>query len=311
MNDVKPILTAAGAVKSARLLVVDDQPVNIQVLYHIFADTCQVFMARSGQQALAFCAGEPPDLILLDLTMPDMDGYEVCTRLKADPATADIPVIFVTASDDRDSEEQGLAVGAVDFIVKPVNAAIVRARVKTHLTLKRQADLLRNMAFVDGLTGIYNRRYFDNRIDIEWRLAIRNATCLSIIMVDVDHFKRYNDLHGHQVGDECLRQVAAALHQSGGRPSDVVARYGGEEFVCLLPSTSLDSATAIASRMRAKVEALQIAHGNSSVAAMVTISLGVWGQVGQAGLPAEALLRRADAQLYRAKQCGRNRVAAQ
>jgi diguanylate cyclase (GGDEF)-like protein len=292
-------------------LVVDDQPVNIQVLYQIFSATHQVFMATSGEQALDFCASKQPDLILLDLAMPRMDGYEVCRRLKADPTSADIPVIFVTASDDHGSEEQGLAVGAVDFIVKPVNPAIVRARVNTHLTLKRQSDLLREMAYVDGLTGVHNRRYFDERFDVEWRLANRNGNTLALILLDVDFFKRYNDRHGHQMGDECLRNVAAALRDGIRRPSDVVARYGGEEFVCLLPDTGLAAATAIAQQLCAMVEALQIPHDDSPAAPVITISLGVCAQAMGAANSSLELLRAADAQLYLAKERGRNRVAVE
>ncbi|MFZ3285675.1 MAG: diguanylate cyclase [Telluria sp.] len=308
MNDTAAPPSPASGASLPRLLVVDDQPVNIQVLYQVFADTHQVFMATSGEQALKFCAANPPDLVLLDVSMPAMDGYEVCRRLKADPGTAAIPVIFVTASDDHDSEEMGLAAGAVDFIVKPVNPAIVRARVKTHLTLKHQADLLRNMAYVDGLTGVNNRRHFDERLDIEWRLSVRNSTSLSLIMLDVDFFKRYNDRYGHQMGDECLRQVASVLLGCTRRPADLAARYGGEEFVCLLPETNLDAAIAIARKLNEAVGARRIAHADSATAAVVTISLGVSCMVGQAGSTADQLLRGADAKLYLAKQNGRNRV---
>jgi diguanylate cyclase (GGDEF)-like protein len=289
-----------------RLLLVDDQPLNIQVLYQSFAADHQVFMATSGAQALAVCAAKQPDLILLDLTMPDMDGYEVCRRLKADPASADIPVIFVTASTDNLSEEHGLALGAVDFIAKPVNPVIVRARVKTHLTLKAQADQLRLLAYIDGLTGVRNRRYLDERLDIELRRAARLHTSLSVVMIDVDFFKRYNDRHGHQAGDDCLRRVAAALGATLKRPGDLLARYGGEEFACLLPDTDLGNARQIAERLRRAVQQLQIVHGDSAVAPEVTVSLGVACSA-DAG-EEEQLMRRADACLYRAKEQGRNRV---
>lgn len=209
------------------LLVVDDQPINIQALYRIFAPDHRVLMATSGAKALALCKEDPPDLILLDVVMPDMDGHEVCIRLQADEATRNIPVMFVTSHTDTDEETRGLQLGAVDFIAKPVNPAVVRARVKTHLTLKAQSDLLRQMVFIDGLTGVANRRCFDERFENEWRRSVRGGMPLALLMLDVDHFKRFNDRYGHQAGDQCLRQVASAIAGGLRRPGDLVARYGG------------------------------------------------------------------------------------
>jgi len=225
-----------------RLLVVDDQPANIQVLYQILSSDYQVFMATSGAQALALCAARQPDLVLLDLIMPDMDGYQVCQRLKEDAVTRDIPVIFITAQTDESAEEMGFDLGAVDFISKPINPRIVKARVKTHLMLKAQSDLLRSWAYLDGLTGVHNRRFFDERVNAEMGRAIRNQTPLSLVMLDVDFFKRFNDHYGHQAGDDCLRRVAGTLKNSLMRGGDHVARYGGEEFVCLLPDTDFAGA---------------------------------------------------------------------
>ena len=291
-----------------RLLVVDDQPVNIQALYQAFAADHQVLMATTGAQALALCASQQPDLVLLDVVMPGMDGHEVCRQLKSDPATRDIPVIFVTAHNDEAAETQGLDLGAVDFISKPINPKIVRARVRTHLTLKAQADLLRQWVYIDGLTGVYNRRHFDERLAAEWARAMRNSAALSVVLIDVDLFKRYNDRYGHQAGDDCLRRVAAALKAGIRRPGDLAARYGGEEFVCLLPDTDLPGALILARQLGAAVQALQIAHDASAVANVVTVSLGVGSKAGTAQGSAAALLRAADAQLYRAKAEGRNRA---
>jgi len=301
-----------------RLLVVDDQPVNIQALYQAFSADHQVLMATNGEQALKLAASQKPDLVLLDVVMPGMDGHEVCRRLKADEATRDIPVIFVTAHSDEAAETQGLALGAVDFISKPVNPTIVRARVKTHITLKTQSDLLRQWVYMDGLTGVHNRRYFDERLASEWARAVRNRAALSVVLLDVDFFKRYNDHYGHQAGDACLRQVASSLRLTLKRPGDMAARYGGEEFVCLLPDTDLPCALNVARQLGAAVEALRVDHAASSAAAVVTVSLGVCSTVGntaggtlgsnaatQEG--AAALLREADAQLYLAKGSGRNR----
>lgn len=291
-----------------KLLVVDDQPINIQVMHQVFGADCQVFMATNGEQALAICQANPPDLVLLDVVMPGMDGFMVCTQLKANPSTRNIPVIFVTAHSDAAQETHGLSVGAVDFISKPVNPAVVRARVKTHLTLKFQSDLLRNLVFLDGLSGVFNRRYFDQQMGVEWGRAQRNGTPLSIIMVDVDHFKLFNDRYGHQAGDDCLRQIAQALKSGLRRPADLVARYGGEEFACILPDTGFDDAMAIAQDMERKVRARKIPHALSPFDGVVTASLGLATRTVQGGGDAVALVGLADAQLYQAKQTGRGRV---
>lgn len=293
---------------SPRLLIVDDQPINIQALYQAFQADHEVFMATSGEQALDFCRRDPPDLILLDVMMPGMDGLEVCRRLKADAATADIPVIFVTAQEDPADETRALEAGGVDFIIKPVNRAVVRARVRTHLTLKAQADLLRSLAFIDGLTGVANRRRFDERLFVEWRHCRRGAIPLTLIMIDIDHFKRYNDRYGHQAGDACLQQVAAVIKGNLGRSHDLVARYGGEEFVCLLPDCNPAGAARKAEVLRQAVLALGIPHETSSVAATVTVSLGTATCTPDANASADQLLAAADAALYTAKTGGRNRV---
>jgi len=313
-----------------RLLVVDDQPVNIQALYQAFSADHQVLMATNGEQALKLAISKQPDLVLLDVMMPGMDGHEVCQRLKADESTRDIPVIFVTAHDDEASETLGLEMGAVDFISKPINPKIVRARVKTHLTLKAQSDLLRHWVYIDGLTGVYNRRHFDERLATEWARALRNGTELSVVLLDVDFFKRYNDRYGHQAGDDCLRRLATCLRDSLKRPADLVARYGGEEFVCLLPETPLSGAMTVAGLLRDNVAAMGIEHADSAADSVVTVSLGVCckpaGPLGSAGSllrgaahsicskPAEytgsaaSLLSGADAQLYQAKAQGRARA---
>ena len=295
----------------ARLLVVDDQPINIQVMNQIFAEQYQVFMATSGQQALDFCHRTPPDLVLLDIVMPGMDGYEVCTALKAAPDTCDIPVIFVTAHTDATQETRGLEVGAVDFISKPVNPAVVRARVKTQLILKCQSDLLRRLVFLDGLTGVFNRRYFDQQLATEMARALRAQKPLALIMLDVDFFKRFNDHYGHQAGDDCLRQVAQTLKASLRRPADLVARYGGEEFACVLPETEFEQAMTMARELEADVRQKAIAHSHSDVAPVITVSLGVAGFTASARGDATALLALADAQLYLAKASGRGCVRGQ
>ena len=293
-----------------KLLVVDDQAINIQVLYRCFAGDYQVFMATNGEQALAICQSNPPDLILLDVVMPGLDGFEVCKRLKADATTSHIPVIFVTAHTDPAQETHGLNIGAVDFIAKPVNPDVVRARVKTQLTIKFQSDLLRKLVFLDGLTGVFNRRYFDQQISTEWARAARNHSPLSLILLDVDYFKRFNDQYGHQAGDDALRMVSAALKSCLRRPADLVARYGGEEFGCVLPETSFEDAQLIANELERKVRELAVPHASSSVDSVITISVGLATRLGHADGDVKDLVGLADRMLYKAKNTGRGRVCS-
>jgi diguanylate cyclase (GGDEF)-like protein len=243
--------------------------------------------------------------------MEGMDGHEVCRRLKADPATQDIPIIFITAQQQESDEVLGLELGAVDFISKPINPIIVRARVRTHLTLKVQNDLLRSMALIDGLTGVANRRKFDEDILADWSQCFREQKPLSLIMVDVDFFKRYNDRYGHQAGDGCLKSVAQALSEIVRRPYDLVARYGGEEFACVLPNTGFSGAVEMAEKMLERVRALNIEHSASDVDRVVTISLGVATATPVGDLKFQTLIEAADKQLYEAKRTGRGRVCSE
>jgi len=213
-----------------KVLVVDDQPLPMELLVQTLCDDYQLYMATSGEQALALCRSDPPDLVLLDVLMPGMDGFSVCKALKANPATAAIPVIFVTARADPGQETHGLSLGAVDFIAKPINPAVVRARVHTHLTLKFQADMLKKLVLLDGLSGVFNRRYFDQQLASEWGRSTRSGLPLSLILVDVDHFSAYNARYGHQAGDDCLRLIAVALKGVLRRPADLVARFAGKNL---------------------------------------------------------------------------------
>lgn len=301
----------AASPQRARLLVVDDQPINIQAVHQIFKGTHQILMATSGEQALELCLKSPPDLILLDVVMPGIGGLETCRRLKQQEATRDIPVIFVTGGQHADDENVCWEAGGVDFVSKPINALTLRSRVRVHLQLKQQADILRELAFRDGLTAVANRRYFDERYHIESRRAQRGAAPLSLLMIDVDHFKRFNDHYGHQAGDDCLRAVACALKQQLHRPADLLARYGGEEFVCLLPETDIDGASQTAERLRMAVEQLALPHAASDTSAVVTVSVGVASIGAMAHDAAADLLTLADQQLYLSKHGGRNRISSQ
>ncbi len=304
---------AAEAAQEARpkLLIVDDQPINIRFLHEIFQADHDVFVATSGADALAFCGATLPDLILADVIMPQMDGYDLCRRLKQDDRTREVPVIFVTSHSDTPEEEQGLEAGAVDFISKSASPRVIRARVKTHLTLKHQADLLRTLSLIDSLTGIANRRNFDETLRAEWRRCAREVKPLSLLMIDIDFFKRYNDEYGHQAGDTCLRAVANCLKTGMTRSHDLVARYGGEEFVCVLPDTPHEGAQAKAEALLAAICALAIPHTTSDVAGgVVSISIGLASVTPHHEFIMENLSLAADQMLYQAKQEGRGRVKA-
>lgn len=292
----------------SRLLVVDDQPINIRALHRVFADECDVFMATNGEDALAFCAAAQPDLILLDVMMPGMDGLEVCRRLKANPVTADIPVIFVTGLADPGEENTCWDAGAVDFITKPINVQTTRNRVRAHLMLKKQADLLRRLAWIDGLTGIANKRQFDERIREEVDRCQRRSLYLTVIIVDIDNFKAYNDTYGHLQGDDCLRQVAQAINASLRRSGDLVARTGGEEFTCILPEMDGPGAHEEAARIERAVRELGMPHEHG-IDGKVTISLGVCSSIPDANASPQALIETADRALYQAKKSGRSRAA--
>jgi len=289
-----------------KILIVDDQTANIQILGNILRDDYQLFFATSGEQALEQAQARRPDLILLDVVMPAMDGYEVCRRLKADEFTRDIPVVFVTAMGEEKNEEDGLEAGAIDYLVKPVSPPIVRMRVRNHLELKRRGDLLEELSYVDGLTGIANRRRFDERLDNEWRRSRRSGAPLALLMIDIDHFKHFNDHHGHLAGDDCLKSVAHLMAQELVRPGDVIFRYGGEEFTCLLPDTDLEGAMRVAERLRAAVAEGHPGSGGANGG--ITISIGAASHLPEASESASSLIDAADQALYRAKERGRNRV---
>jgi len=299
------------AAERATILVVDDAPANVMLLGSGLMSDYDVIVATSGDEALSLASAlKRPDLVLLDIQMPGMDGFEVCRRLKQDAWTRDIPVIFITARDAVEDETRGLDLGAVDYITKPLSMPIVRARVRTHVELKRSRDLLLSLTLLDGLTGIDNRRSFDGALDKAWRRAMREKSPLSLLLVDIDHFKAFNDRYGHLAGDDCLRRVAGALKSCVRRPGDVLARYGGEEFACLLPSTPLPGALVVGESMRLEVQELRLPHAASLAAECVTVSIGAATSLPLPGGSALALVESSDRALYAAKGGTRNSVVA-
>jgi len=296
-------------IEPQKVLVADDDPVNRQVLAELLKPEYTVLLAKNGEQALERTARHAPDLVLLDVMMPDLSGYEVLRRLRADPHTEHISVIFISGLDRPEDEANGLKMGASDYIAKPFNSTVVMARVALHLQLVRQRRLLERLAHVDGLTELANRRRFDELYDVEWQRAQRNGAPLSLAMLDIDCFKQFNDLYGHPAGDRALRAVARTAGAWLRRPADLAARYGGEELVLLMPETPVDHARAIVDKLRAAVAALQIAHADSLAAPVVTVSIGGATLDRDGSESAADLFEAADTQLYRAKQDGRNRVA--
>ncbi len=300
-----------GAAQRQTLLIVDDVRDNIKVLANLLRDQARILVATDGETALHLAAAEPIDGILLDIMMPTLDGYEVCRRLKADPATHDIPVIFVTVLDESTDEEAGLRLGAFDYIARPFVPAIVRARVGNMLRLQattqglRRANAqLKEMAATDALTGAVNRRQFFILAEHERVRCLRARRPLSLAMLDVDHFKSINDTYGHAAGDQVLIGLVAEACRLL-RQSDVVARLGGEEFAVLLPETGRDDALASAERLRAGIPSLSFNAGADTFS--VTASVGV-ALIADEDDDIDAALKRADVALYEAKRGGRNQV---
>jgi diguanylate cyclase (GGDEF)-like protein len=307
--------------KTPQLLLVDDDPGMIQVMAKALHGMGRLRFATSGVQALAQMADDAPDVVLLDADMPGLKGFDVCARMRDDARLSEVPVIFVTGHTSPEDELRGLEAGAADFIAKPIREALLVARVRTQLRMKALTDQLRAVACTDALTGAANRRSFDEALDREWRSALRQRQPLSLLMVDVDHFKAYNDLYGHQDGDGCLRQVAQALEAAVKRPADVVARYGGEEFAVLLPGADRRGAEEVARRLAEELRHRALPHAGSKTAAHITASVGIStfedGELTRSGEPLQAqrtgaqaahpddLVRAADVALYAAKKAGR------
>jgi len=296
--------------KKAKVLIVDDDPLNRLVLEKTLADEHEVFLVESGEKALTFLKTTTVDLIILDIVMPGINGYEVLVQLKENPVTQTIPVIFISANTSHDDEAKGFDLGAMDYIAKPFSTVIVRARVRNQLLIKQKNDLLEMLASIDGLTEIPNRRYLDENLSREWRRSRRSSTPLSVILMDIDHFKRYNDCYGHRAGDDCLKRVAHALVGECQRGCDFVARYGGEEFAAVLPGMGKQEALAFANKLRDAVNSLYIPHKASLNAEHVTISLGIaTTETGQI-YAEQVLLEEADLGLYQAKDSGRDQIVA-
>ncbi|WP_160060822.1 diguanylate cyclase [Psychromonas sp. L1A2] len=287
--------------KNQLVLIVDDSPTTLNILTSCIEKTHKVKVATSGVECLEMSEQLPqPDLILLDVTMPNMDGYEVCELLKSNPLTASIPIIFVTGLEAEEDEERGFLIGAVDYITKPFSQVIVRARVNTHLTIKLQQDKLNKMAFYDQLTGLYNRHFLMDTADQKVITAQTNGSSLWVLMIDVDHFKMVNDNYGHAVGDQVLQKVANTLQLESSN-MDLIARSGGEEFIILFDSCEGEEAVNKSVGLLDAIESLNPNDIN------ITISIGM-AKLEATDKDFDGLLKRADDALYEAKNNGRNRI---
>jgi diguanylate cyclase (GGDEF)-like protein len=285
------------------VLVIDDSPdLHALIRVRLAKEQLTVLSANDPVSGIAAARTCDPDLILLDVDMPGRDGFSVCAELKSHSETRDVPIIFLSGASSTSDKIRGLDLGAVDYIAKPFDAAELRARVRATLRTRELMMLLSKKAMIDGLTGLWNRRYLDAQMVVEHSASRRSGEPLACIMADVDHFKSINDQYGHGFGDEVLRRIGEVLTEHS-RPHDIVCRYGGEEFAILLPGTSSQVATVVAERLRATVESLLFFYCDRPV--KVTCSFGV-AHLREKVPP--TILELADEALYEAKHSGRNKV---
>ncbi|MFP3042563.1 diguanylate cyclase [Treponema primitia] len=294
-----------------RILVIDDEKSNLMVLNRILSPEYTVFTAKTGKEGLERAVADQPDLILLDIVMPDLNGFDVLTTFKKTPETMKIPVIIITGLSGETDEERGFLLGAVDYITKPFKNPIVLARVRTHIQIVHQIRTIEQLGLIDGLTNVPNRRCFDDRMALEWRRAAREKNPVSFLMMDVDKFKTYNDTYGHPQGDVLLKSIAKIFSAAAMRTTDLVARLGGEEFGILLPDTDLAAALIIAEKIRSGVEAVRIPTADGKTITTVTISIGAVSAVPDDKATVQEFLSAADKRLYTAKNTGRNRICSE
>ena len=295
----------------SKILVIDDERLNVQLLFQALSDTYSILAASNGVDGLKIAREQQPDLILLDINLGDVSGHEVCVALKDDIITKDIPVIFVTAQDALEDELVGLELGAVDYFTKPFSIPLMRLRVRKQIELKQKTDMLEHLSSIDGLTGIANRRQVDIKLEESLRYIDRNHRGLSILIIDIDFFKQYNDKYGHVQGDSALKAVAKILRKGASRPLDFVARYGGEEFAILLLDATPEEGYWVAEKVRKSVEKANIKN-EGAIDDKLTVSIGVSHITAdhKENIDAKVFIERADTSLYKAKEAGRNQVLA-
>ncbi|MCL2699029.1 MAG: diguanylate cyclase [Defluviitaleaceae bacterium] len=292
--------------KKHSLLIVDDSTANIIALAHMLDQEYDVYVSKDGHDAIEVAKERLPDVILLDIVMPGMDGYQVIDALKNYEKTKDIPIIFITGLGDADDEERGLSLGAADYITKPFGAAIVKLRVRNQIKILEQLRTIEHMSLTDQLTDLPNRRSFDSRLREEWARSERDWQSFSVLEVDVDRFKVYNDTYGHPQGDIALQEVSRAFSALQ-RPGDFAARWGGEEFYVLLPNTGMEGALEVAERIRKHIEDMEILTEDGAVT-KITASIGVNTKEPDMDVSLNEFISEVDGALYCAKETGRNKV---
>jgi diguanylate cyclase (GGDEF)-like protein len=305
------------------VLIVDDSPtIRAAISAAVVSMGFEPVLAETGEKGVQLFVAAPPKAVLLDVTMPGIDGYETAKRMRAALPEIWVPIIFLSSSEYDQDLERAIESGGDDYLTKPVSAVVLGAKIRalqrlekmhqklvelsTQLTASNQR--LETLSQQDGLTGIANRRAFDHRLGLHFAQALRKREPLALALCDVDHFKGFNDRYGHVAGDECLRQIAAILGRHARRPTDLAARYGGEEFALLLPDTPAEGARAVVEAIREELRSLAIEHAGSDCGTVVTLSIGLAGCRPDQDKEAVELVARADEALYRAKSLGRNRI---
>ena len=289
----------------ATILIVDDDPLIIVAASKALHGLGKIIFAINGKNALQLAAEQKPDVILLDAEMPDMNGFEVCASLKANSVTSSIPIIFVTSRSEEGFEEQVFDQGAADYINKPINPKVMVARTSLQLNYVNALKRLERLSLTDELSGLNNRRSFDETLRMEFSRAKRGERPISLLMIDIDEFKKYNDHFGHIAGDECIQQIAKILFDSAGRPTDFVARYGGEEFAIILPDTDLKGAKHFANVILERIVDNNILHAPKANSSKVTVSIGYFSLIPAIADESLQLLKIADDALFEAKTRGR------
>ena len=293
--------------KKLKILIVDDEVMNIELLTLYLEPQYEVIFATNGESALKMTDVHMPDLILLDIMMPDISGFDVLEKLKSEPHTLDIPVIFITGLNEAKDEEKGLALGAVDYITKPFRPSVVKVRVDTHLKMAKYIHTIERQCMMDALTGLQNRRGFDCRMAVEWGRAYREKTTLGMVMLDLDYFKKYNDTYGHPQGDILLKVISEIISNTINRATDFASRWGGEEFIILLPGTDKDGTYIIAEQIRKNIKNAEVPCADGTITT-TTISCGGCSMIPKEGDSINAMIEIADKLLYSAKKNGRDRV---
>lgn len=290
----------------ARILIVEDDDTSARIISEAISGFYHIDIVNSGDAAIEFCKTTLPDLILMDIEMPSMDGLTACKVLKQQGSTRFVPVVIITAHTELTYEDLSWEAGCADFIAKPFSPVALRHRINHHLEVKLLTDKFKRLASIDGLTGLQNRHAFNQYLAEQIRLSVRMNRPIGLLMIDIDLFKEFNDTYGHLGGDDCLQRIAIAMSESLVRPTDYIARYGGEEFVVLLPDTCIEGATIVANRLLMAVQDLAIPH-QSSPEEIITISIGVTSCC-TPDIDKNSLIQQADILLYKAKNDGRNRI---